>query len=81
MPSSVVLALCTGCELCIAPCPVDCIVMVPRASVAHAPPAPGAQENRERYAARSARLATRSQEHAALLSARKQAATAASRGS
>ena len=78
---TVVLALCNGCELCIAPCPVDCIVMVPRASVAHAPPAPGAQENRERYAARGARLATRSQEHAALLSARKQAATAASRGS
>ncbi|MGB9329981.1 MAG: RnfABCDGE type electron transport complex subunit B, partial [Steroidobacteraceae bacterium] len=43
---TVLLALCTGCELCVAPCPVDCIRMVPRAEVAHAPPAPGAAENR-----------------------------------
>jgi electron transport complex protein RnfB len=24
-------SLCTGCDLCVAPCPVDCIAMVPRA--------------------------------------------------
>jgi electron transport complex protein RnfB len=26
---TVVADLCTGCELCIPPCPVDCIAMVP----------------------------------------------------
>ena len=26
---TVVEPLCTGCELCVAPCPVDCIAMVP----------------------------------------------------
>lgn len=26
---TVVAPLCTGCELCVAPCPVDCISMVP----------------------------------------------------
>jgi Na+-translocating ferredoxin:NAD+ oxidoreductase subunit B len=26
---TVVAPLCTGCELCIAPCPVDCITMEP----------------------------------------------------
>jgi electron transport complex protein RnfB len=25
----VLSALCSGCELCVAPCPVDCIAMVP----------------------------------------------------
>jgi Na+-translocating ferredoxin:NAD+ oxidoreductase subunit B len=71
---TVVLALCTGCELCIAPCPVDCITLVPRASVPHAPPAPGAPENRERYVAHSARLAAYAAQRAAVLSARKQLA-------
>jgi Na+-translocating ferredoxin:NAD+ oxidoreductase subunit B len=68
---TVLLALCTGCELCIAPCPVDCIAMVPRASVPHAPPAPGACENRERYVAHGARLAAHAAQRASLLSARK----------
>jgi electron transport complex protein RnfB len=71
---TVVLALCTGCELCIAPCPVDCITLVPRASVPHAPPAPGALENRERYVAHSARLAAYAAQRAEVLSARKQLA-------
>jgi electron transport complex protein RnfB len=26
---TVIAAECTGCELCVAPCPVDCIAMVP----------------------------------------------------
>jgi electron transport complex protein RnfB len=26
---TVIVSECTGCELCVAPCPVDCIVMVP----------------------------------------------------
>ena len=60
----------TGCELCIAPCPVDCITLVPRASVPHAP-APSAQENRERYTAHGARLEAHEAQRAALLTARK----------
>jgi electron transport complex protein RnfB len=69
---TVVLALCTGCELCVAPCPVDCITMVPRMALPNAPPAPGAAENRARYAAHGVRLLARETQRAALLSARKQ---------
>jgi len=73
---TVVLALCTGCELCVAPCPVDCITMVPRAALPNAAPAPGAAENRARYAAHGARLLARETQRAVLLSARKQAVEA-----
>jgi len=73
---TVVLALCTGCELCAAPCPVDCITMVPRAALPNAAPAPGAAENRARYAAHGARLLARETQRAVLLSARKQAVEA-----
>ena len=31
---TVIAALCTGCELCVPPCPVDCIAMVPAAGAA-----------------------------------------------
>src|SRR5690242_14099248 len=71
---TVIEALCTGCELCIAPCPVDCISLVPRAELPGAWPAPGAQENRARYAAHGARLEAHAAQRAALLSARKLAA-------
>jgi len=37
---------CNGCELCLASCPVDCIVMRPRGAGAGAP---AAAENRARY--------------------------------
>jgi electron transport complex protein RnfB len=70
---TVVLSLCNGCELCIAPCPVDCISMVPRAAVPEAAREPSAAENRARYAAHGARLASRAAERSALLSARKHA--------
>jgi electron transport complex protein RnfB len=70
----VVAALCTGCELCIAPCPVDCIKMVPRADLDDAPPAPEPNYNRERFYAHNARLARQADEQAAVLAARKQAA-------
>jgi Na+-translocating ferredoxin:NAD+ oxidoreductase subunit B len=73
---TVVLALCTGCELCVAPCPVDCITMVPRAALPYAAPAPGAAENRARYAAHGARLSDREVQRAALLGARKHATEA-----
>jgi electron transport complex protein RnfB len=71
---TVVLSLCTGCELCVAPCPVDCITMVTRASLADAPPAPTAHDNRERFAARNARISGRARQRDALLTERKQAA-------
>jgi electron transport complex protein RnfB len=74
---TVVLSLCTGCELCVAPCPVDCITMVARASLADPPPAPTANDNRERFAAHNARLSARARQRAVLLTARKQAAGAA----
>jgi electron transport complex protein RnfB len=70
---TVLLALCTGCELCIAPCPVDCISMVPRTQL-HAP-APGPAENRARFAVHNSRAAGRAARRAALLQARKAAAT------
>jgi electron transport complex protein RnfB len=73
---TVVVALCTGCELCVAPCPVDCIAMVPRASLADPPPAPPAHDNRERFSAHNARITGHAQQRAALLTARKQAAPA-----
>jgi len=59
---------CTGCELCIAPCPVDCITLVPATA------APTPQANRKRFAAHTVRLTRRSAEHAALLAARKKKA-------
>src|SRR5271163_1455175 len=72
---TVVAELCTGCELCIAPCPVDCIKMVPRAALLDAPPTPEPGRNRERFYAHNMRLARLADEQAAVLAARKQAAT------
>jgi electron transport complex protein RnfB len=66
----VIADACTGCELCIAPCPVDCITMVPRASESHDPTP---ELNRMRYYAHIARLTQRAEAQAALLAARKQA--------
>ena len=59
---------CTGCELCIAPSPVDCIVMVVRPQH-HVAPTPTV--NRHRYTHRNHRLQQRSAERAALIAARK----------
>jgi len=50
--------------------------MVPRAALPYAPPAPGAAENRARYAAHAARLLAREAQRAALVSARKHATEA-----
>jgi Na+-translocating ferredoxin:NAD+ oxidoreductase subunit B len=71
---TVIASLCTGCELCIAPCHVDCISMIPRSAVADGSAAPEPQQNRVRYAAHNLRLTRRAQEHAELLTARKQIA-------
>jgi electron transport complex protein RnfB len=65
---TVVAQLCTGCELCIAPCPVDCITMVPRALTEESP---SAEDNRLRFRAHTARVAHRLAEQAQLLAARK----------
>ena len=65
---------CIGCARCLPPCPVDCIAMVPRASLADTPAAPTAHDNRERFLAHNARSAARARARDALLTARKQAA-------
>ena len=52
---------CTGCDLCVAPCPVDCIEMVAVAP-ARAWTRDDAQTSRQRFEARNARLARSSQE-------------------
>jgi electron transport complex protein RnfB len=71
---TVVTQLCTGCELCVAPCPVDCIVMLPRSDLRAATAAP--EDNRDRFAAHTSRLARRAAEQAALIAAKKYAAGA-----
>ena len=71
---TVISAHCNGCELCIAPCPVDCISLVPAASLGVTPPTPA--ENRIRFEARSARLERRRQERETLIAARKRSAHA-----
>jgi Na+-translocating ferredoxin:NAD+ oxidoreductase subunit B len=72
---TVLEALCTGCELCIAPCPVDCITIVPRTSLpATASPAPSPAANQRRFQAREARLRHRAGERRRLLASRKRAA-------
>jgi electron transport complex protein RnfB len=57
---------CTGCELCLPPCPVDCIELRPGAE-------PGAEPtlNRERFAAHTARLLNRAAERQRELDAKK----------
>ena len=65
---------CIGCAKCLPPCPVDCIAMVPRASLADTPPAPAARDNRERFTAHNARITAHARQRAALLTARKRAA-------
>jgi electron transport complex protein RnfB len=62
---------CNGCELCLAACPVDCIVMQPRPADQCAPSAPANRERFERHRERDARNA---RERERLLSERKRAA-------
>jgi electron transport complex protein RnfB len=74
---TVAAQLCTGCELCIAPCPVDCISMVDLNPAAVPEGAPSASENRERFQAHEARVQRRATERATLLESRKKMAPAA----
>jgi electron transport complex protein RnfB len=73
---TVVAELCTGCELCIAPCPVDCISMVPLlASPAHAAlTLPRAEASRARFEAHDERSVRRAAERAAILADKKRGA-------
>ena len=61
---------CTGCDLCIPPCPVDCITMVLAPDDGRSPPA-RADHYRGRYVARNARLEREASERAAELAAKK----------
>jgi electron transport complex protein RnfB len=60
---TVIAAWCTGCELCIPPCPVDCIALEP------APALPPAALSRARHEFRAVRLARGEVERAARLEA------------
>ena len=60
---TVIASWCTGCELCLPPCPVDCIVLIP------VPALPPADLSRERYVRRAVRLARDAREDAARLEA------------
>jgi electron transport complex protein RnfB len=64
---------CTGCELCLPPCPVDCIEMRPAPPTLVNDPA----LNKERYAAHTGRLEAQAAERQRQLDAKK--ATAARR--
>jgi electron transport complex protein RnfB len=64
---TVIAAECTGCELCIEPCPVDCISMVPPreqadSRVAHEDEKKAADRARGRYQFRLQRLEREKQE-------------------
>lgn len=54
---TVITAECTGCELCVAPCPVDCIDILPLAEPAASAQRQRADQFRERFEFRNARLA------------------------
>ena len=58
---TVIASWCTGCELCIPPCPVDCIALIA------VPALPDADLSRERHEARAVRLARDATERAAEL--------------
>jgi electron transport complex protein RnfB len=63
---------CTGCELCIAPCPVDCIEMRPE--LVPKEPSNQASLNRARYDAHSERLLRRAADRQRELDAKKASA-------
>ena len=73
---TVIDPLCTGCELCIPVCPVDCIGMVPVTAERtgwQAWSAADATQARTRYAARTLRLAREQRENDERLAAKAQA--------
>jgi len=72
---TVIAELCTGCELCVAPCPVDCILMIPLlASPLPSLVLPDAHASRSRFEARNARVTRRAAEKAETLAEKKRGA-------
>jgi electron transport complex protein RnfB len=72
---TVIAELCTGCELCVAPCPVDCIIMIPLlASPLPSLTLPPAQDSRTRYDAHNERVERRAALRAETLAAKKRGA-------
>lgn len=72
---TIIPELCTGCDLCVEPCPVDCITMQNDNSTAtgwDAWSAEQAQAARTRFEAREIRLAREQQENEARLLAKAQ---------
>jgi electron transport complex protein RnfB len=67
---TVLIERCTGCELCLPPCPVDCIEMRPGPQ----PMADQAALNRARFDAHNERLRIRAMERQRELDAKKAAA-------
>ena len=58
---TVIASWCTGCELCIPPCPVDCIAMASTAAL------PDADLSRRRHDEHGARIARAAAERSRLL--------------
>jgi electron transport complex protein RnfB len=71
---TVLVDACTGCELCIAPCPVDCISLAPRDSAQPFRPAPEPTMNLRRFEAHESRNVQRAAARQRLLEERKQRA-------
>jgi electron transport complex protein RnfB len=67
---TIITELCTGCELCLPPCPVDCIAMVPAAAAEAVWDEGRADSARERYERRRMRLGRRQAERAVRAAAR-----------
>jgi electron transport complex protein RnfB len=70
---TVIPELCTGCDLCVAPCPVDCIAMVsvtPGKTGWDAWPSSAAEAARERFHLRNERLIREKAENDARLAAK-----------
>jgi electron transport complex protein RnfB len=63
---TVIASQCTGCDLCVAPCPMDCIAMVP-VQPPRAWTAADAAAARQRHAQRNARRAAEQALHASRL--------------
>ncbi|MBS0590660.1 MAG: RnfABCDGE type electron transport complex subunit B [Proteobacteria bacterium] len=62
---------CNGCELCVPACPVDCIAMIVDDAQRDTLPSVRAPHYRQRYEARTARLAREHAAHEATIAARK----------
>jgi electron transport complex protein RnfB len=74
---AVVQANCTGCELCVAPCPVDCIGMRPVERPQGEARAAATQAAQRRCEARNLRYGREEEARAASAAARRAAAAAA----